>query len=166
MRDFLKRRLRRYRQDLFGGVAGTIHRSRSRIEGLIAAATGTSSNPSSTARAVEVGERRDGIIIGPMEDYRRQAWMARWLLGAAGASTAVLLHRLLLGDLGGALASLGSTATLLGLALHPAYRCWLMRHQRAGQPHVFLIHPLQWWPAAWPAAVSSSRSTPHEPADR
>ena len=25
-----------------------------------------------------------------MEDYRRQAWMARWLLGAAGASTAVL----------------------------------------------------------------------------
>ena len=80
MRDFLKRRLRRYRQDLFGGVAGTIHRSRSRIEGLIAAATGTSSNPSSTARAVEVGERRDGIIIGPMEDYRRQAWMARWLL--------------------------------------------------------------------------------------
>ena len=88
MRDFLKRRLRRYRQDLFGGVAGTIHRSRSRIEGLIAAATGTSSNPSSTARVVEVGKRRDGIIIGPMEDYRRQAWMARWLLGAAGASTA------------------------------------------------------------------------------
>ena len=148
MRDFLKRRLRRYRQDLFGGVAGTIHRSRSRIEGLIAAATGTSSNPSSTARAVEVGDHRDGIIIGPMEDYRRQAWMARWLLGAAGASTAVLLHRLLLGDLGGALASLGSTATLLGLALHPAYRCWLMRHQRAGPPRVFLTHPLQWWPAA------------------
>ena len=166
MRDFLKRRLRRYRQDLFGGVAGTIHRSRSRIEGLIAAATGTSSNPSSTARVVEVGERRDGIIIGPMEDYRRQAWMARWLLGTAGASTAVLLHRLLLVDLGGALASLGSTATLLGLALHPAYRCWLMRHQRAGQPRVFLTHPLQWWPPDWRAVAPSERSASHEPADR
>ena len=166
MRDFLKRRLRRYRQDLFGSVAGTIHRSRSRIEGLIAAATGTSSNPSSTARAVEVGKRRDGIIIGPMEDYRRQAWMARWLLGAASASTAVLLHRLLLGDLGGTLASLGSTATLLGLALHPAYRCWLMRHQRAGQPRVFLTHPLQWWPPDWRAVAPSERSASHEPADR
>ena len=58
------------------------------------------------------------------------------------------------------------SSSLLGLALHPAYRCWLMRHQRAGQPRVFLTHPLQWWPAAWPAAVSSPRSTPHEPADR
>jgi len=166
LRDFLKRRLRRYRQDLFGGVAGTIHRSRSRIEGLIAAATGTSSNPSSTARAVEVGERRDGIIIGPMEDYRRQVWMARALLGGGGVSAAVLLHRLLLGDFGGALASLGSTATLLGLALHPAYRCWLMRHQRAGQPRVFLTHPLQWWPPDWRAVAPSERSASHEPADR
>ena len=166
MRDFLKRRLRRYRQDLFGGVAGTIHRSRSRIEGLIAAATGTSSNPSSTARVVEVGERRDGIIIGPMEDYRRQVWMARALLGGGGVSAAVLLHRLLLGDFGGALASLGSTATLLGLALHPAYRCWLMRHQRAGQPRVFLTHPLQWWPPDWRAVAPSERSASHEPADR
>jgi len=166
LRDFLKRRLRRYRQDLFGGVAGTIHRSRSRIEGLIAAATGTSSNPSSTARVVEVGERRDGIIIGPMEDYRRQVWMARALLGGGGVSAAVLLHRLLLGDFGGALASLGSTATLLGLALHPAYRCWLMRHQRAGQPRVFLTHPLQWWPPDWRAVAPSERSASHEPADR
>ena len=166
MRDFLKRRLRRYRPDLFGGVAGTIHRSRSRIEGLIAAATGTSSNPFSTARAVEVGERRDGIIIGPMEDYRRQAWMARWLLGAAGASTAVLLHRLLLGDLGGALASLGSAATLLGLALHPAYRCWTLRHRPVDPPRIFLTHPLHWWPPDWRAATASERSASHEPADR
>jgi hypothetical protein len=166
LRDFLSRRLYRYREDLFGGLTRTIHRSRSQIDQLIVAVTEMPPNPTPTTPSVEGDARDDDRASDSMKRYWRQAWMARALLGAGGVSAAVLLHRLLLGDFGGALASLGSTATLLGLALHPAYRCWLMRHQRAGQPRVFLTHPLQWWPTAWPAAVSSPRSTPHEPADR
>ena len=166
MRDFLKRRLRRYREDLFGGLAGTIHRSRSQIDQLIVAVTEMPPNPTPTPPSVE-GDARDAARASdPMKRYWRQAWMARALLGAGGVSAAVLLHRLLLGDLGGALASLGSAATLLGLALHPAYRCWTMRHRPADPPRVFLTHPLHWWPPDWRAVIPSERSAPHESADR
>lgn len=163
MRDFLKRRLHRYREDLFGGLAGTIHRSRSQIDQLIAAVTAIPTNPTSTTPAVEVSAPCDDSAIDPIKRYRWQAWMARSLLGAGGVSAAILLHRLLLGDFGGALASLGSTATLLGLALHPAFRCWTMRYRPAGTPRVFLAHPLHWWPPDWRAVTPTERNGPHDP---
>lgn len=166
MRDFLKRRLRRYRHDLFGGLAGTIHRSRSQLDRLIVAVAETPPNPTPALPSVEGDARDDERASELVKRYRRQAWMARALLGAGAISAAVLLHRLLLGDVGGALASLGSTATLLGLAAHPAYRCWTMRRRHADSPRVFLTHPLHWWPPDWRAASASERSASHEPVDR
>jgi hypothetical protein len=166
LRDFLSRRLRRYREDLFGGLTGTIHRSRSQIDQLIVAVTEMPPNPTPTTPSVEGDARDDDRASDSMKRYWRQAWMARALLGAGGVSAAVLLHRLLLGDFGGALASLGSAATLLGLAMHPAYRCWTMRRRHADPPRIFLTHPLHWWPPDWRAVAPSERSASHEPADR
>ena len=165
MRNFLQRRLRRYRQDLFGGLNGAIYRSRSRIDQLIAAIS-TSGHPRPSIASDEIIAHGKDLTLDQVKHYRQQAWMTRALLGASGVSAMVLLHRLLLGDGGGALASLGSTATLLGLALHPAYRCWTMRHRPVEPPRAFLTHPLNWWPPDRPAMVASERSASHDPADR
>lgn len=163
MRNFLQRRLRRYRQDLFGELHGAIYRSRSRIDRLI---TAVNPLPRPSMASSEIISHGEDLSLDQVNHYRQQAWMARALLGASGVSAMVLLHRLLLGDGGGALASLGSTAMLLGLALHPAYRCWMMRRRSVAPPQVFLSHPRNWWPADGSALVAAERSAPHDPTDR
>ena len=165
MRNFLQRRLRRYHQDLFGGLNGAIYRSRSRIDRLIAAVS-TPEHPRPSMASNEINAPGEDLNPDQVKHYQHQAWMARALLGGSAVSAIVPLHRLLLGDGGGAFASLGSTATLLGLALHPAYRCWTMRHRPVAPPQVFLTHPLDWWPPAGSTMVASERSASHDPADR
>jgi hypothetical protein len=165
LRNFLQRRLYRYRQDLFGGFYEAIYRSRSRIDRLITVINAPP-HPHSSMASDEINAPGENLNLDPVKHYQHQAWMARALLGGSAVSAMVLLHRLLLGDGGGALASLGSTATLLGLALHPAYRCWTMRHRPVAPPQVFLTHPLDWWPPAGSTMVASERSASHDPADR
>jgi hypothetical protein len=160
-RNALRRHIGRQVRNHLGDVPAEQRRTVSWIQRLFAAVTEADpagSGQTAAATWDEAAERYGYTADRLQRNYRHWALLTRIMLCAALGSLIILLHRLVLRDWSSALASFGALLLLLGFALKPAHRCWMIRYRTLGRPIRFLARPCQWWPVELPADYQPRRS--------